>query len=63
MPWIAVPWKEDRQALGEAHNVRGIPTLIVMKKDGGVKTRDGTSDVMNGLKDPQKVINNWASVV
>jgi|ETNmetMinimDraft_14_1059893.scaffolds.fasta_scaffold92967_1 hypothetical protein len=52
MPWIAVPWKEDRQALGEAHNVRGIPTLIVMKKNGGVKTREGTSDVMNGLKDP-----------
>ena len=34
-----------------------------MKKDGGVKTKEGTSDVMNGLKDPDKVIKKWYSVL
>lgn len=48
MPWLAVPF-EDRARKGELagkFGVNGIPTLVVLDRDGNVMTTNGRTKVM-----------------
>lgn len=47
MPWKALPFaeRELKEALSRAHGVRGIPTLVLVRKDGTVATADARSKV------------------
>lgn len=44
--WLALPFgSEAIKNLKEKYNVTGIPTLIIIKKDGTVITEDGDCDI------------------
>lgn len=47
MPWLAVPFEESelRERLAAKYGVKGIPTLVVLDKDGKLITTDGRSGV------------------
>ena len=48
MPWIALPFGDERiQSLKTLFSVRGIPMFVVMKSDGTLITQDGRNDVTN----------------
>lgn len=48
MPWLAIPWNDDRIVnLAEKYNIKGIPILMVLKKNGEVATKTGKMDVTN----------------
>ncbi len=49
MDWLAVPFPDGnrREALALRYQVRGIPTLIVVDKDGQLITADGRSHIMS----------------
>jgi nucleoredoxin len=58
MPWLALPF-EDRArkaALSKKYKVNGIPSLVVLDKDGELITDDGRSGVM---EDPQGESFPW----
>lgn len=47
MPWLAFPFGDSRiKKLTEAHDVKGIPILIVLKKNGEAITINGKRDIM-----------------
>jgi nucleoredoxin len=49
MAWPAVKWNSDAaNALKSRYEVRGIPTLVMLRDDGSTLTRDGRSMVMEG---------------
>eukprot|EP01092_Planopodium_desertum_P007218 TRINITY_DN2942_c0_g1_i2.p2 TRINITY_DN2942_c0_g1~~TRINITY_DN2942_c0_g1_i2.p2 ORF type:complete len:182 (-),score=19.64 TRINITY_DN2942_c0_g1_i2:53-574(-) len=49
MPWYALPFGDSKiRDLSTSYAVRGIPTLVILNKDGDEITRDGRSDVMSG---------------
>lgn len=58
MPWHALPFAERdlKGKLGEKYGVRGIPTLIVLDKDGNIKDAEarGTAQNCPGDKLPDK---------
>merc|ERR1712194_100571 len=42
MPWLAIPFGDElKERLGKQFEVKGIPCLIVLNKDGSEITRDG----------------------
>lgn len=47
MPWLAVPYsrRDVHQSLNKKFKVQGIPTLVILDKDGQVITKDGRSKV------------------
>jgi len=47
MPWLALPFneREKKGQLGEKFGIRGIPTLLIVKPDGTLATKDGRSKV------------------
>ena len=48
MPWLAIPFNDDRiPTLAEKYNIKGIPILLVLKKNGDVVTKAGKMDVTN----------------
>lgn len=59
MPWLTVTRDgEIAKALSEKYEVTGIPTLVILKSDGSLLTRDGRSLVASGadgtlLNDPK----------
>ena len=59
MPWLTVTRDgEVAKALSEKYEVTGIPTLVILKSDGTLLTRDGRSLVASGadgtlLNDPK----------
>jgi len=57
-PWYAVPYdqQDQRDSLNEAFNIRGIPALLVLDKDGQVISKDGRSEIMK-LK--EKAFDTW----
>ncbi len=57
-PWIAVKWSADRQKMGTEMGISGIPAVLVMNKDGSVKSKNGRGDVSSG-KTPQEVVEGW----
>ena len=58
MPWLAVPYEAEglREALGEAYEVEGYPTVVVVGPDGKVVNQDGCKAVM---KDPEGADFPW----
>merc|ERR1712227_605855 len=58
MSFIAAPWSFDRQGCGQKMGVQGIPALMVMNKDGTVKSKNGRGDVSGG-KTPAEVCDGW----
>ncbi len=48
MPWLAIPFNDDRISnLAEKYNIKGIPILLVLKKNGDAATKAGKMDVTN----------------
>ena len=47
MPWLAMPFEpeEEREDVSEKFNISSIPQLIVLNKDGSVKSKTGKKDV------------------
>ena len=45
------------QDLSKQFSVNGIPTLVVLKADGTVVSKDGTNTVRN--KGPEEVLKKW----
>ena len=46
MPWLAVPWNPNTvQAIKQKIPFSGIPYLVVLNKDGSIKSTDGRADV------------------
>eukprot|EP01125_Pyxidicula_operculata_P001227 TRINITY_DN11157_c0_g1_i1.p1 TRINITY_DN11157_c0_g1~~TRINITY_DN11157_c0_g1_i1.p1 ORF type:complete len:411 (+),score=121.16 TRINITY_DN11157_c0_g1_i1:55-1287(+) len=58
MPWLAVPYshRDVKEKLSKKYKVQGIPTLVILNKDGSVITTDGRSKVM---KDPEAKEFPW----
>lgn len=50
MPWLSLPYAERdlKEALSTVFNVRGIPTLILLRPDGTMLTAEGTDAVQVG---------------
>merc|ERR1712130_252078 len=49
MPWKALPFslRDKKKALSDKYGVRGIPTFVLLDKDGSTITKDGRSNVMS----------------
>merc|ERR1712130_649746 len=49
MPWKALPFslRDKKTALSDKYGVRGIPTFVLLDKDGSTITKDGRSNVMS----------------
>lgn len=47
MPWTALPFSERAQKaqLSGRYGVQGIPTLVVLNKDGSVISKDGRAEL------------------
>lgn len=57
MPWLIIPWADARHNnLVSQFNVRSIPKLIVLQKNGTVLTYDGKPDV---LAQKEEAFENW----
>ena len=61
MPWLAFQYGDSRmKKLIEAHDVKGIPVLIVLKKNGEAATPHGKKDIMTEGYD---VFQKWVQLV
>lgn len=60
-PWLAVPYEAaQRQMLGMAFQVRGIPTLMVLEgKTGKLITRDGKQDIASNGFNLYACLSKW----
>ena len=59
MPWKALPYKDAKiQEIASKFKIGGVPTLIIIKKDGNVATINGRADVSD--KGPD-VFDEWIS--
>lgn len=49
MPWLALPFsaRKVKEALSQKYGVSGIPTLVVLRPDGTLVTKDGRAQVMS----------------
>jgi len=56
--WFALPF-EDKIAteLSNKYDIAGIPSLVVVKKDGTVVTLEGDDDVAG--KTPAEAVKDW----
>ena len=59
MPWVAVPWNQLRIETAEKYKITGLPTLLVMNKDGTVKNKNGRSAIANSGKGVAEILENW----
>ena len=52
MPWTAMPFAEraKKTELSSRYGVQGIPTLVVLNKDGSVITKNARQDMMTDPK-------------
>lgn len=58
MPWLMLPGirSKDCQKLVELFKVRALPTLIVLRPDGSIVTKDGRIDL---ARDPKTALALW----
>lgn len=62
MKWLTLPFRgEAGNALNEKYKVSGIPTLVILKSNGELLTRDGRSLIMSN-PDPTLINNPTATV-
>ena len=60
-PWISLPFADHRiQKLLDVHEIKGIPVLIVLKKNGEVATTTGKQDVAN---EGTEALTKWQALV
>jgi len=58
--WFAVPYESKvAEELSKKYDISGIPSLVVVKKDGTLVTKEGDEDI--GDKTPEEVIKEWMS--
>ncbi|GFR81050.1 nucleoredoxin-like [Elysia marginata] len=51
MPWLSLPFDSDqKEKLSNEYGVSGIPALIILNKDGTLKSKDGRQLVTADLK-------------
>ena len=56
--WLAVELNSDlADILKRKYDVKGIPTLVVVKPDGTLVTKEGRNDV--SCKQPKQAIEFW----
>ena len=56
--WLAVELDSDlSNTLKQKYGVRGIPTLVVVKPDGTLVTKEGRGDVQS--KQPKEAVEAW----
>ncbi len=62
MPWLMLPGirSKDCQKLVDLFKVRALPTLIVLRPDGSLVTRDGRVDL---VRDPKSALATWQTPV
>lgn len=61
MPWLSIPFNDQRiELLTKTYEVKGIPTLLVLKKNGEVATRGARLDVQLEFND---AFNKWLELV
>ena len=60
MPWLALPFddQDTNKKLCTKYGISGIPTLIIVDKDGNVLLEDGYMDIAQAT-DPAKVVKGW----
>jgi nucleoredoxin len=56
MPWKAVPFSRDRNALLQLFNVQGIPKLVILSQDGRVITTEGV-EILKSDPSCQKLLS------
>ncbi|KAK3090271.1 hypothetical protein FSP39_010544 [Pinctada imbricata] len=57
MPWLAIPFSENetKQKAATKYGIRGIPTLIILKKNGEMLSNEGRGHVAgSGNKWPEQ---------
>uniref|UniRef100_A0A3P9JB89 Thioredoxin domain-containing protein n=1 Tax=Oryzias latipes TaxID=8090 RepID=A0A3P9JB89_ORYLA len=46
--WLVLPWDpETKKKFSQRYNISGIPTLVIVKGNGDVITKDGRADVQS----------------
>ena len=52
MPWLALPYsdRDGKERLSKKFKVQGIPTLVIVDKEGTTITTDGRSEVMSDMQ-------------
>lgn len=61
MPWLAIPFSDERiPSLAEKYGIKGIPILLVLKRNGEVATKTGKMDVTN---EGNAAFEKWLSLV
>ena len=56
--WLAVKHASDlSSALDQKYGVKGIPTLVVVKQNGTLVTKEGRADVT--CKQPRQAVEYW----
>ena len=56
--WLAVELNSDlSESLDQKYEVTGIPTLVVVKHDGTLVTKEGRGDVQS--KQPKEAVEAW----
>jgi len=58
MPWLSLPYGDSRvKKLIDAHDIKGIPQLVLLNSKGEIIQSQGRRDVC--LHDPETVQNKW----
>ena len=63
MPWLSLPYKDGRlKKLIEAHQIKGIPVLGILNKQGEMVYSEGRRDVCT-YDDTEYIQNKWESLL
>ena len=67
MPWVSLPSTDPRiLKFAENYKIKGVPVLIVIKKDLSMVHSTAKLDVINCIKeerDPEEEINKWLEMI
>lgn len=67
MPWLALPFKENQRIklyLDIKEDIDGIPSVLIMKKDGNIAMKNGRGDIEKFAAGTDKTIfENWLKLV
>eukprot|EP01017_Pseudomicrothorax_dubius_P010864 TRINITY_DN13946_c0_g4_i6.p1 TRINITY_DN13946_c0_g4~~TRINITY_DN13946_c0_g4_i6.p1 ORF type:complete len:143 (+),score=29.73 TRINITY_DN13946_c0_g4_i6:377-805(+) len=61
MPWLAIPFSDPRiESLTKSMEIKGIPTLLVLRKNGEIASRSARMDVQLEFTE---AFNRWLELV